>query len=91
MAEEYYRCTACRRCKASCPLGIDHGLITHLARWLLAEVNVIPKALVVAVRAAAGQGEHQCHHRAWLKDTCEFLEEELHEMAGIDARFPFDG
>ncbi|MHC4965541.1 MAG: (Fe-S)-binding protein [Planctomycetota bacterium] len=50
MAETYYRCTACRRCKATCPIGIDHGLITHLARWLLAEVNVIPKALVVAVR-----------------------------------------
>ena len=39
MAEEYYRCTACRRCKATCPMGIDHGLVTHLARWLLAEVG----------------------------------------------------
>ena len=50
MAEAYYRCTACRRCKVNCPVGIDHGLVTHLARWLLAEIDVIPKALVVAVR-----------------------------------------
>ena len=91
MAEEYYRCTACRRCKASCPLGIDHGLITHLARWLLAEVNVIPKALVVAVREQLqGKGNTSAITVPGLKDTCEFLEEELHDMAGIDARFPFD-
>jgi len=44
MAEELYRCTACRRCKFTCPFGIDHGLITHLGRWLLAEIDVIPKA-----------------------------------------------
>ena len=50
MAEAFYRCTACRRCKLTCPMGIDHGLITHLARWLLAEIEVVPKALRVAVR-----------------------------------------
>ena len=47
MADAFYRCTACRRCKITCPLGIDHGLITHLARWLLAEIDIIPKALLV--------------------------------------------
>ena len=50
MAEELYRCTACRRCKMECPMGIDHGLITHLGRWILAEIGIIPKALVVAIR-----------------------------------------
>ena len=39
MAESYYRCTACRRCKATCPMGIDHGLVTHLARWILARAE----------------------------------------------------
>jgi len=50
LAEAVYRCTACRRCKTSCPMGIDHGLVTHFARWVLAEIDVVPKALVVAVR-----------------------------------------
>ena len=91
MAEEYYRCTACRRCKGSCPVGIDHGLITHLARWLLAEVNVVPKALVVAVREQLeGKGNTSAITVPGLKDTCEFLEEELHDTVGIDAKFPFD-
>ena len=50
MAEVFYRCTACRRCTLECPLGIDHGLITRLGRWILAEVGIVPKALQVSVR-----------------------------------------
>lgn len=91
MAEAYYRCTACRRCKAACPLGIDHGLVTHLARWLLAETGVIPKALVVAVREQLeGVGNTSAIPVPALKDTCEFLEEELKENHGVDIQFPFD-
>ncbi len=52
LAESVYQCTACRRCKSACPMGVDHGLITHLARWILAEVGVIPKALSAAFSAA---------------------------------------
>ncbi len=92
MAEEYYRCTACRRCLAACPVGIDHGQITHLARWLLAEVDVIPKALRVSVRQQLeGIGNTSGIPVPALKDSCEFLEEELHDLYGVDGiRFPFD-
>ena len=91
MAEEYYRCTACRRCKASCPMGIDHALVTHLARWVLAEIDIIPKALLVAVREQLeGVGNTSAIPVPGLKDTCNFLEEELHDLFGVDIQFPFD-
>ncbi|OGK08144.1 MAG: hypothetical protein A2Y63_02475 [Candidatus Riflebacteria bacterium RBG_13_59_9] len=91
MAEAVYRCTACRRCKNNCPMGIDHGLLTHLARWLLAEVGVIPKALVVAVRAQLeGVGNTSAIPPKALVDTCEFLEEELEEIYHVKVKFPFD-
>jgi Fe-S oxidoreductase len=92
MAESYYRCTACRRCKATCPIGIDHGLVTHLARWLLAEIDVIPKALVVATREQLeGVGNTSAIPVPALKDTCEFLEEEFEDEYGVDyIRYPFD-
>ena len=91
MAEQYYRCTACRRCKASCPLGIDHGLVTHLARWLLAEIDIIPKALLVAVREQLeGTGNTSAITVPGLKDTCEFLEEEMQDIYGVDVKFPID-
>lgn len=93
MAEAYYRCTACKRCKYSCPLGIDHALITHLARWVLAEIEVVPKALKVSVRE---QLEGDTHNTSaipvpGMKDTCEFLEEELEEIyPGAGITFPID-
>jgi Fe-S oxidoreductase len=93
MAEAYYRCTACRRCKDSCPLGIDHALITHLARWVLSEIDIVPKALKVSVRE---QLEGETHNTSAipvvaLKDTCEFLEEELEEIyPGAGITFPLD-
>lgn len=92
LAEEVYRCTACRRCKLECPMGIDHGLITHLARWVLAEVGIVPKALVVATRE---QLEGKTHNtsaipEAAMRDTCEFLEEDCADEHGLAITFPID-
>ena len=92
MAEEFYRCTVCRRCKLECPLGVDNGLITHLGRWILAEVGITPKALVVATRE---QLEGKTHNTsaipaAAMRDTCEFLEEDCADEHGIKISFPID-
>jgi len=92
MAEEYYRCTACRRCLAACPIGVDHGQITHLARWLLAETDIVPKALQVSVRQQLdGIGNTSGIPVPALKDSCEFLEEDIQDLYGATGvRFPFD-
>jgi Fe-S oxidoreductase len=91
MAEDYYRCTACRRCKLTCPMGVDHGLVTHLSRWLLAEIDVIPKALLVAVREQLeGVGNTSAIPVPALKDTCEFLEEEFQDIYNVDVKYPID-
>jgi Fe-S oxidoreductase len=92
VAEAMYECTACRRCKFSCPMGIDHGLITHLTRWILSEIGIVPKALIVSVRE---QLEGKSRNTSAiplpaLKDTCEFLEEELIDNFRLPAKFPFD-
>jgi Fe-S oxidoreductase len=92
MAEDMYRCTACRRCKFSCPMGVDHGLITHLSRWILAEIGIVPKALVVATREQleGKTGNTSAIPVPALKDTCEFLEEELVDLYNLPAKFPID-
>jgi Fe-S oxidoreductase len=92
IAERYYRCTACRRCKMACPMGIDHGLVTHLGRWILAEIGIAPKALVVATREQllGKTGNTSAIPVPALIDTCEFLEEELVDIYRIPAKFPFD-
>ncbi len=92
LAEEVYRCTACRRCKLECPMGIDHGLITHLSRWVLSEVGIAPKALVVATREQLEGATHNTSAIpvAAMKDTCEFLEEDCADEHNLKISFPID-
>jgi Fe-S oxidoreductase len=92
MAEEFYRCTACRRCNLECPIGIDHGLITRLARWALSEVDIVPKALKVSVRAQLDGAAHNTSAvpSAAMIDTCEFLAEDCKDTHGLDIEFPID-
>jgi Fe-S oxidoreductase len=92
MAELFYRCTACRRCGIECPMGIDHGLISHLGRYVLSESGIAPRGLVVSVRE---QLEGKTKNTSAiplpaLLDNLEFLEEELEEMKGVRVPFPVD-
>ncbi len=92
MATEFYRCTACRRCNAECPIGIDHALITRLARWALSEVDIVPKALRVSVRAQLDGAAHNTSAvpSAAMIDTCEFLADDCKDIHGLQIDFPMD-
>jgi len=82
MAELFYRCTACRRCTLDCPLGIDHGMIAHLGRYVLSEAGIAPKGLVVSVREQleGATGNTSAIPLPALLDNIEFLQEELQDM-----------
>jgi Fe-S oxidoreductase len=92
MAEFFYRCTACRRCTLDCPLGIDHGLIAHLGRYVLSEAGIAPKGLVVSVREQleGATGNTSAIPLPALLDNIEFLQEELQDMTGKSIDFPVD-
>ena len=92
MSEVFYRCTACRRCRNECPMGVDHGLMAHLGRYILSEAGEAPRGLVVSVRE---QLEGKTANTSAiplpaLLDNLEFLEEELEEMKGVVIPFPVD-
>lgn len=92
MAESFYRCTACRRCSLECPMGIDHGLVTHLGRYILSEIGIVPKALQVSVRAQLHEEAHNTSSIPvkGLLDNIEFLEEELEEIKEAKVKLPVD-
>ncbi len=92
MAETYYHCTACRRCTLECPLGIDHGLVTHLARYILSEIGLVPRALVISTRAQLEGPTRNTSAIPFpaIADTLEFLTEEIQEEKGVDVPFPVD-
>ncbi len=92
IAESLYRCTACRRCSMECPMGLDHGLITHFGRYVLSEAGIEPKGLVVSVRE---QLEGKTRNTSGvplpaLIDSLQFLEEDFQDQKGASIRFPLD-
>ncbi len=92
MLNVFYRCTACRRCTSECPMGVDHGLITRLARYVLSLIGIVPKALQISVRE---QLEGETHNtskvpKAALINTLDFLSEELEDILGVNMKFPVD-
>jgi len=92
MAESFWNCTACRRCSLECPSGIDHGLITHLGRFILSEIGISPRALVVSTREQleGSTGNTSAIPVPALIDTLEFLEEEMLEEKSVNIKFPMD-
>jgi Fe-S oxidoreductase len=92
MAESFWNCTACRRCTLECPSGIDHGLIAHLGRYILSEIGITPRALVVSTREqleGATKNTSAIPVPA-LMDTLGFLEEEMLEEKSVNIKFPVD-
>jgi [DsrC]-trisulfide reductase subunit K len=92
MAASFYDCTACRRCHFECPLGIDHALITHLARYILSEIGIAPRALVVSTREQliGKTGNTSGIPVPALLDSLEFLSESMQEERGLEIPFPID-
>ncbi len=92
MAESFWNCTACRRCYLECPMGIDHGLIAHLGRYILSEIGIAPRALVVSTREQliGATGNTSAIPVPALLDTLEFLSEDMEEEKNIDIPFPID-
>ncbi|MBD3169778.1 MAG: hypothetical protein GF307_09875 [candidate division Zixibacteria bacterium] len=92
MAESFWNCTACRRCTLECPVGIDHALITHLGRFILSEIGIAPRALVVSTREQleGKTGNTSAIPVPALVDTLEFLEEDMEEEKGVEIKFPLD-
>ncbi|MBD3216880.1 MAG: hypothetical protein GF310_01295 [candidate division Zixibacteria bacterium] len=92
MLDGFYRCTACRRCTRECPMGVDHGMITRLGRYILSLMGIVPKALQVSTREQLEGETHNTSQipKAALLNTLEFLSEELKDMLGIEVEFPVD-
>ncbi|MGO9085745.1 MAG: (Fe-S)-binding protein [Terriglobales bacterium] len=92
LLELAYRCTLCRRCTQSCPMGVDNALLTREIRKLFSmELGIAPREIhekgsVVQLRTGSSTGMNA---RA-VKDNIEFLDEEIREQTGLDIHTPWD-
>lgn len=92
LAELAYRCTICRRCTQTCPIGIDNGLITHELRKLFSqEMGLAPRALhELGTIQHLKKGSSTGLTPEGFKDLVKFMEEEIKEKTGKSIRIPVD-
>ena len=87
-----YRCTLCRRCAQTCPMGVDNGLITHELRKLFSqELGWAPRELhqdgtVLQLEVGSSTGMNPLV----VKDNVEFIDEDFTDESGFDATTPWD-
>ncbi len=92
LAELAYRCTLCRRCAQSCPIGVDNGLITHEIRKLFSqELGIAPKELheLGTVRQLKTGSSTGTNPKA-LNSFISFIEEEIEDATGMKMEIPVD-
>lgn len=92
LAELSYRCTICRRCTQSCPIGVDNALVTHELRKLFSqEMGIAPEELhekgsVQQLKKGSSTGMVK---QAFM-DIIEFIEEEMEEKTRKKVKIPID-
>ncbi len=92
LMELAYRCTICRRCAQTCPIGVDNGLVTRELRKIFSmEMGIAVKPLhekgsVQQLKTGSSTGMTPV---AFL-DNIEFLEEEVEERTGMKLKWPMD-
>ncbi len=92
LMELSYRCTLCRRCAQTCPIGVDNGLITHELRKVFSqEMGIAPREIhekgsVQQLTVGSSTGMTPLV----VKDNIEFIDEDMYDRTGIKYETPWD-
>lgn len=92
IAELAYRCTLCRRCAATCPIGVDNALLARELRKIFSqEMGIAPDAIDKSgARKQLAMGASSGMNPAAFRDTLEFIEDLIGEKTGRKIRIPVD-
>jgi Fe-S oxidoreductase len=83
-------CTMCGRCVKHCSIGVDISYVVHTGRRMLAAMDLVPKSLQSSVDAALETGNNMAIPTEDFVDTMQWMEEELMEEYGENARIPLN-
>ncbi|SDF32805.1 (Fe-S)-binding protein [Sporolituus thermophilus] len=92
LAELSYRCSICRRCASTCPIGVDNGLLTRELRKLFSqELGIAPEAVHKnGTMRHLQTGSSTGMTPAAFLDTIEFIEDDIEEKIGRRIKIPVD-
>ncbi len=92
LAQLSYRCTLCRRCAQTCPMGVDNGLLAREIRKLFSqELGISPQELhadgtIKQLETGSSTGMNP----EALLDLMEFAEEDIKDRTGLDIKIHLD-
>ena len=92
LLELSYRCTLCRRCAQTCPIGVDNGLVTHELRKVFSqELGIAAKELhekgsIQQLKVGSSTGMNPLV----VKDNIDFIDEDMYDITGIEIHTPWD-
>jgi Fe-S oxidoreductase len=92
LIELTHRCTICRRCAQTCPIGADNGLVTRELRKLFSqEMGIAVKQLhELGTVQHLEKGSSTGMTPPGFLDNVEFMEDEVKEKTGMDFKWPID-
>jgi Fe-S oxidoreductase len=86
----FFQCTECRRCSVFCPYGIDTAEITMMGRELLGLLGLYVNWVIEPVANCFRYGNHLGIQPHGLKDTLDFMAEDIEEATGIKIDIPIN-
>ncbi len=92
LAELSYRCNLCRRCAQTCPIGADNALVAHELRKVFSmEMGIAAKEIhdngsMKQLKVGSSTGMSP----AAVKDSVDFIDEEMSEKTGMEIHTPWD-
>jgi Fe-S oxidoreductase len=92
LAELAYRCNLCRRCAQTCPIGADNGLVAHELRKVFSmEMGIAAREIhdngsMKQLKTGSSTGMNP----AAVRDSVDFIDEEMSEKTGLDVHTPWD-
>lgn len=86
----YGACTMCGRCVKHCSIGVDIPFVVRTGRRMLAAMGMVPDSLQATVDAAINTGNNMAISTEDFVDTIEWMEEELQDELGEEAKIPLN-
>jgi Fe-S oxidoreductase len=86
----FFQCTECRRCSVFCPYGIDTAEITMIARELLGLLGIYVNWVIEPVANCFRYGNHLGIQPHGLKDTLDFMVDDIEEATGVRVDVPIN-
>lgn len=86
----YGACTMCGRCVKHCSIGVDIPFVVRTGRRMLAAMGMVPESLQATVDAAIHTGNNMAISTEDFVDTIEWMEEELQDELGEEAKIPLN-